>query len=60
MEATEGDERGKPEQSESDFGDAGFNTVHWNKLWPFRRFLGDFNEGFHLVCGLNALSWFYH
>jgi hypothetical protein len=40
IEATEGDERDKPEQSKSDFGDARFNMVHWKKLWPIRRFPG--------------------
>ena len=45
MEATEGDERHKHQQSKRDFGKPRFDTFYWQKLCPITRFLGGFNKG---------------
>jgi hypothetical protein len=39
VEATEGDERRKHNQSNGDFRNPRFDTFHWKELWPIKLYL---------------------
>jgi hypothetical protein len=45
VEATEGDERRKDDQSNGDFRNPRFHTFHWKEPWPIKLYLfGDLYE----------------